>query len=33
MFHLESSKESFIDTVFQHFVDELKHCKMDMPVD
>ena len=33
MIRLESSKESFIDTVFQHFVDELEHCKMDMPVD
>ena len=28
----ESSKEGFNDTVFQHFVDELKHCNSDMPM-
>ena len=26
----ESPKEGFNDTVFQHFVDELKHCNSDM---
>ena len=26
----ESPKEDFNDTVFQHFVDELKHCNSDM---
>ena len=26
----ESPKEVFNDTVFQYFVDELKHCNLDM---
>ena len=26
----ESPKEDFNNTVFQHFVDELKHCDWDM---
>ena len=26
----KSLKEGFNDTVFQHFVDELKHCNADM---
>ena len=26
----ESPKESFNDTIFQHLVDELKHCNSDM---
>ena len=31
-FHIstESPKEDFNDTVFQHFVDKLKHCNLDM---
>ena len=29
----ESRKEGFNDTGFQHFVDELKHCSWDMPMD
>ena len=30
---IESSKEGFNDTVFQHFVDELKHCNLDIWMD
>ena len=26
----ESSEKGFIDIVFQHFMDELKHCNLDM---
>ena len=29
----ESPKEDFSDTVFQHFMDELKHCNWDMQMD
>ena len=29
----EIPKEGFNDTVFQHFVDELKHCNSDMRMD
>ena len=29
----EIPKEDFNDTVFQHFVDELKHCNSDMRMD
>ena len=29
----KSPKEDFTDTVFQHFVDELKHCNSDMQMD
>ena len=29
----ESPKEGFNDTVFQYFVDELKHCNSDMSMD
>ena len=27
------SPKGFNDTVFQHFVDELKYCNLDMPID
>ena len=27
------SPTGFTDTVFQHFVDELKHCNLDMKMD
>ena len=27
------SRKGFNDTVFQHFVEELKHCNLDMPID
>ena len=30
IFQKESSKQGCNDTVFQHFVDELKHCNSDM---
>ena len=30
---VESPKEGFNDTVFQHLVDELKHCTSDMLMD
>ena len=29
----ESPKEGFNDTVLQHFLDELKHCNLDMRMD
>ena len=29
----EIPKEGFNDTVFQHFLDELKHCNSDMQMD
>ena len=29
----ESPKKGSNDTVFQHFVDELKHCNLDMQMD
>ena len=29
----ESSKEGFKDTVFQHFLDEIKCCNPDMQLD
>ena len=29
----ESPKKGFNDTVFQHFIDELKHCNSDMQMD
>ena len=32
-FLTESPKEGFNDIVFQHFVDQLKHCNLDMQMD
>ena len=29
----ESPKKDFSDTVFQHFMDELKHCNWDIQMD
>ena len=29
----ESPKEGFNNTVLQHFLDELKHCNLDMRMD
>ena len=33
IFQTESSKKAFHDAIFQHFVDELKHCNSDMQMD
>ena len=33
IFQTQSSKKAFHDTIFQHFVDELKHCNSDMQMD
>ena len=33
IFQTKSPKEGFNNSVFQHFVDELKHCNPDMRID